>query len=668
MANDDALLVMAMPFVQQLQHAAHGEKGAIVARACASLQVSAQGFYRLAQRVAGERERKKRADAGQLALSYQQCLVVSAYLMSSFRKNGKQVASMTKTLDVLRANGTVRLERVVSTTGEVVELSDSTIARSLRHYGLHPEQLTRPTPYVHLNSPHANWCWQMDASVCVIYYLPKGGALIREMKESEFYAGKPENWNRIAGQMVIRYLMTEHRWGLMRLHYVHGAESGDNACDHLIRTLAEPADPRGMLWGKPVHLMVDPGSAQVGRKFKRLCRRLGIKLIVNKAGNPRAKGQVENGHNLVERDFEHGLKLLSREIRGIDDLNRLADFWQRHFNCNAIHTRYGRDRYSAWAEDVAGYLIAPPPEAVMRDLATNDPEPRKVQGDLSVSWSGRRYYVGDVPDIRIGEEVMVLVNPWRQGELALIREDDFGGELQFPLREMVRDLATNGPEPREVQGDLSVSWSGRRYYVGDVPDIRIGEEVMVLVNPWRQGELALIREDDFGGDLQFPLREMVRDEAGQYLEHGATIGLDYQAPLDTTLDANRKAVTKLIAGETQLKAAEAKLKRKGVIPLDAFGIDPLIEARRADIPSLTPAAQPIAGVPLPVMMLSMVRAARLIRDGLGRDLTDDEFGWIRQRWADGVPENQVTGLIAQFSRAPGGTDAPAAAASIERVA
>lgn len=596
MSNDDALLVMAMPFVQQLQSAGHGAKGAIVARACASLQVSAQGFYRLAQRVVGERERKKRTDAGSLSLGYETCRVVSAYLMSSFRKNGKQVASMKKTLQVLRANGTLRFERVVSTTGEVVELSDSTIARSLRHYGLHPEQLTRPAPYVHLNSPHANWCWQMDASVCVIYYLHKGGALIREMKESEFYAGKPENWNRIAGQMVIRYLMTEHRWGLMRLHYVHGAESGDNACDHLIRTLAEPADPRGMLWGKPVHLMVDPGSAQVGRKFKRLCRRLGIKLIVNKAGNPRAKGQVENGHNLVERDFEHGLKLLSREIRGIDDLNRLADFWQRHFNCNAIHTRYGRDRYSAWAEDVAGYLIAPPPDAVMRDLATNDPEPRKVQGDLSVSWEGRRYYVGDVPDIRIGEEVMVLVNPWRQGELALIREDDFGGELQFPLR------------------------------------------------------------------------EMVRDEAGQYLEHGATIGLNYQAPPDTTLDANRKAVTKLIAGADQLKAAEAKLKRKGVIPLDAFGIDPLIEARRADIPDLTPAAQPIAGVSMPVMMLTMIRAARLIRDGLGRDLTDAEFGWIRQRWADGVPENQVTGLIAQFARVPGGAEAVDASAAIERVA
>ena len=219
-------------------------------------------------------------------------------------------------------------------------------------------------PHTNLRSPRPNWCWQMDASVCVIYYLPKGGAFIREMKESEFYSGKPENWNKISGQMVIRYLMTDHRTDMRRLWYVQGAESGEHAADHLIRCMQKPDDPRGMLWGKPVHLMVDPGSAQVGRKFKRLCRRLGIKLIVNKAGNPRAKGQVENGHNLVERDFEHGLKLLSREIRGIDDLNRLADFWQRHFNCNAIHTRYGRDRYSAWAEDVAGHLIAPPPEAV----------------------------------------------------------------------------------------------------------------------------------------------------------------------------------------------------------------------------------------------------------------------------------------------------------------
>ncbi len=595
MSNDDARLVAAVPFVERLENVGFGDKARIVEQACSTLGVSAQSFYRLRQRIVGERSKKKRSDAGALALSYANTLTVSAYLMAAFRKNGKQNASLKKTVQVLRANGTLRAERVISTTGEIVELSDSTIARALRHYGLHPEQLTRPAPHAHLCSPHANWCWQMDASVCVIYYLPKGGAMIREMKESEFYTGKPENWNRIAGQMVIRYLMTEHRWGMFRLHYVHGAESGDNACDHLIRTLLAPADDRGMLWGVPAHLMVDPGSAQTGRKFKRLCRRLGIKLIINKAGNPRAKGQVEQGHNLVEQDFEHGLKLLSRQIRDIDDLNRLADFWQRHANANQIHTRHGRTRYAGWSADVMGHLIAPPPEVVMRDLATNDPEPRQVADDLSISWQGRPYFAGNVPDIRQGESVLVHVNPWRGGEVVLIREDADGRELQFPLA------------------------------------------------------------------------EMVRDEAGQYSEHGATIGLDYKVPSDTVLDTNRKAVTRLIAGEAALKAAEAKLKRKGTVPLEALGIDPLIVERKADTPSLTPAAQPHGGAPLPVMMLSMVRAARLIRDGLGRDLTDAEFDWIRQRWADGVPEGQITGLVAQFARP---AEAPTAdeANRIERVA
>lgn len=135
--------------------------------------------------------------------------MVSAYLMSSFRKNGKQVASMKKAF----GGAACQRHRAPGAGGEHHRRDHRCVRQHHRPLATllwpHPEQLTRPTPYVHLNSPHANWCWQMDASVCVIYYLPKGGALIREMKESEFYAGKPENWNRIAGQMVIRYLMTE---------------------------------------------------------------------------------------------------------------------------------------------------------------------------------------------------------------------------------------------------------------------------------------------------------------------------------------------------------------------------------------------------------------------------------------------------------------------------
>lgn len=599
MSSDDALLVAAMPHVRRWQAAPHGGKAGIVIEACRALGgISAQTFYALAGRIVGERQRKKRADAGDLSVDYADAKVISAYLMASLRKHGKQLASLKKTLQELRDNGLLRLERIIPTTGEVVQLSDTTVARALRQYGLHPEQLCRATPHGHLRSPHANWCWQMDASVCVIYYLPKGGAMIREMSEAEFYSGKPENWNRIAGQMVIRYLMTEHRWGMLRLHYVHGAESGENACDHLIRTMLRPADERGMLWGVPQFLMVDPGSAQTGNQFRRLCRRMGVKLIINKPGNPRAKGQVEQGHNLVERDFEHGLKLLGREIHGIDDLNHFAFLWQRHFNAKAIHSRHGRTRFDGWATEVStGYLVAPPPEQVMRDLALRDPKTPTVQGDLSVQFGGKRYHVGHVPDIRIGTQVLVHRNPWREGEVVLIREDDRGDELQFPLP------------------------------------------------------------------------EMAKDEAGQYLS-GAIVGEEYRAPMDTVVDTNRKAVVKLQAGEGGLKAAEKKLKAKGTVPLEGLGIDPLIRERQAELPAVDLQAQAHEMAGVPVMVLTMVRAARLIRDGLGRELTDSEFDWISQRWPEGVPENQITNLIAQFARADAGEAAPAVPAGprIERVA
>lgn len=601
--NDEALLVAAVPWVQRWLAAPHGGKAEVVARACAALGgISLQTFHRLAGRVVSVRTRKRRADAGNVCLSHGDAQMISAYLMAAFRKNGKQTASLTQTLQVLRDNGTLRAERVIPTTGEVVPLSDSAVLRALRHYGLHPEQLNRATPHVHLTSPHANWCWQMDASVCVVYYLPREGAMIREMTEAEFYAGKPQNWNRIAGQMVIRYLMTEHRWGMIRLWYVHGAESGENACDHVIRTLLRPDDARGMLWGVPKHLMVDPGSAQTGSQFRRLCRRLGIELIINKPGNPRAKGQVEVSHNIVERNFEHGLKLLGREIAGIDDLNRLAGIWQRHFNTTAIHSRYQRTRFAGWSEDVAGHLVAPPAEAVMRDLAIRDPKPCLVHGDRSIQWAGRRYYVGNVPDVRIGEKVLIHRNPWRDNEVVLIRENDTGHELQFPLPEMVADAA------------------------------------------------------------------------GQYPEHGATIGLTYRAEADSDVDANRKAITQLIAGEDTLAAAEKKLKKKGTVPLQAQGIDPLKRAREAELPEAVPVADSTHALEsAPQRVVSMMRAARMIRDLRGQDLSDAEYAWISRRWPDGVPENQIAQLAAQADctaapAAPAQAEGPARPARIERVA
>lgn len=583
MGCDEALLLAALPFVQAHGNAGHGQKEDVVTRACRALgDISRQQFYRLRDRIMSDRQRKKRCDAGELSLSREEAMLISAYMMSSFRRNGKQLCSLSDALKELRASGHIRGERIHPGTGEILLLSESTVARALRAYDLHPEQLNRPTPHAHLRSPRPNWCWQMDASVCVIYYLPRGGALIREMKESEFYTGKPENWKKIEGQMVIRYLMTDHRTGMLRLHYVLGAESGQNACDHLIRAMQKPADPRGMLWGIPKFLMVDPGSAQTGSQFRRLCQRLNIGLIVNKPGNARAKGQVEQGHNLVEREFEHGLKFLAQEIRGIDDLNRLATLWQRHKNAMEAHSRYGQPRFSLWLGIAPEHLVAPPTETVCRDLAVREPESRKVNGDVCIQWDNEFYSVANVPGVKIGDSVKIHLNPWRTQD--------------------------------------------------GIP------------------EVVLIEEDAEGTELHYPLPHRARDEAGQFLD-AAEIGTNYHAPADTVIDANRKEIQKLMAGEDSLAAAEKKLKKNGTVPMPAFAIDPLKTEREADLPAFIERSGTVHELAVvreepPVPRLKVLERLRVALD---RPLTSAENAFLKRRFANGATPAQVEQLIAQFS-------------------
>lgn len=586
-ANLSTQLLDALPFINRLSLAGHGEKASIVAEACAALGgIGKQSFYRLAQQAAVDRQRKRRCDAGEMSVLREEALLVSAYMMSSFRRTGRGICSLKDAVKELCASGALRLERINEETGEITRLSESTVARALRSYDLHPEDLNRPTPHTPLRSPRPNWCWQMDASVCVIYYLPKGGAMIREMKESEFYSGKPENWNKISGLMVIRYLMTDHRTDMRRLWYVQGAESGEHAADHLIRCMQRPEDPRGMLWGVPKFLMVDPGSAQTGRKFRRLCQRLGIELIINKAGNARAKGQVEQGHNRVELEFEHGLKLLGAEIRGIDDLNRLAIVWQRYKNAMEPHTRYDQPRFSAWLGIEPQHLIAPPSTEVCRDLAINDPESRKVNGDLMIQWAGEYYSVAGIPGIRVKDEVMVCLNPWR-----------------------VQD---------------------------GIPEV-----------------VAVEEDGETGREVHYPLAFQERDALGQFLS-AATIGIDFKAPADTVLDRNRKEITKLIAGESNLEAAEKKLKKNSTVPLAQFKINPLQTELDSELPAFiergnTAHELTVDRVEPPMPMIDVLIA---LRDALGKPLTPDQNAFLARKFSGGATRAQIAMLITQFTGTP----------------
>nr|DAT06915.1 MAG TPA: Sigma 54 modulation/S30EA ribosomal protein C terminus [Caudoviricetes sp.] len=91
------------------------------------------------------------------------------------RRNGKRLMSVKQAVEMLRANGKIEAARIDEETGEVSPLSENTITRALREYKLHPDQLLQPDPVSRMKSEHPNHCWQIDPSLCVLYYLPRHG-------------------------------------------------------------------------------------------------------------------------------------------------------------------------------------------------------------------------------------------------------------------------------------------------------------------------------------------------------------------------------------------------------------------------------------------------------------------------------------------------------------
>lgn len=448
-------------FAARLETAIHGGCSPIMAEASTALGVSVQTVHRWL-REHRHTGRKQRSDAGQLALSREEAVVVSAYLMDGPRANGKQIITLVDAVKALRKNQLIRAERIDTATGEIIPLSETSIARALRHYHLHPEQLRRPTPHQPLSSPHPNWCWQVDASVCVVYYLPDGGAAICELKDEVHYKNKPENLKAIEQFRVIRYVGTDHCSGVLRARYYPHSESGANTVRFIAWMMAPKGNPADPFHGAPKFLMVDPGATSSGM-VKRFCERLDVELIVNKPGNPRAKGQVEQGNNLWETRFESGLRFVRHKVRDFASLNALAETYQLHMNATAVHSRTKKPRFAKWLEIMPDQLRTTAPEAALLALATEAAETPKVRGDLTVGFKGRIWNARTVPGVAIGKKIEVHWYPFlADTAMAVVKED--GREIHVPLDEVTKDehgfpstAATIGVEFKAPPETISVT-------------------------------------------------------------------------------------------------------------------------------------------------------------------------------------------------------------------
>jgi len=424
------LTEMLVAVAQAARKAGHGGKGAIYASACRELGLSYATLMRKIKAVSVTDHRKRRTDAGSTALSRDDARMISAVLMESTRKNGKRLYSVSDAVTALRADGLIRAEYLDLDTGELRPLSDSTIHRALRVHGLHPDQLAAPAPVTELASLHPNHVWQIDASLCVLYYLkPSADARangLRVMDQDTFYKNKPRNLARIAADRVWSYEITDHTSGWIYVEYVMGAESGENLCSVLINAMQERGDA-DLLHGVPRILMLDAGSANTAAMTRNLCHSLGIALMPHAVGNARATGQVENARNIIERKFESALRF--QPVNSLEELNAQARKWRMHFCASADHRRHGMTRSAAWMAIRADQLIKAPPVDVCRELAVAAPESRRVAPKLRVSFRGCEYDVSTVPGVMVGEKVMVTRNPWRDDAAQVVLVDEHGYEV-----------------------------------------------------------------------------------------------------------------------------------------------------------------------------------------------------------------------------------------------
>lgn len=416
----------------RLNGASHGQRRALVQEAAEFFGFSSAKVYRRLRAAGWRSGRKLREDRGDCRITGDELRLVSNLMVESCRANGKRLLPAHDALEILRAQGKLS-----------ADVSPATALRVMRLRGLHPDQIMRPAPHTPLASLHPNHVWQFDVSLCVLFYL--GGAGLCAMDEKRFYKNKPHNVERISKQRVWRYLVTDHYSGAFYMEYFLAAGENQETLFHfLMRAFFPRAHEQDPLHGVPLRLVWDAGSANQSFLIRNLLDQLGVQHYAHTPGNPRAKGQVESTHNVIERHFEG--RLYMSEIRDLEHLNLEAHQWMRHFNGTREHSRHKHTRYGLWQTIRREQLRLPASPDLCAQILHTKPEPRTVRGALTVSYRVKGfdsydYSVEQIPNVRVGESIEVCVNPYRAPNINAIVCGADGARAIYELEPIRKDAA-----------------------------------------------------------------------------------------------------------------------------------------------------------------------------------------------------------------------------------
>jgi transposase InsO family protein len=411
----------------KLTAAEFGGKAAIVKTACEFLGLSKPQLYRELEKVGFKSERKQRSDKGKTVVPTEVAEMIGGMVHVATRANGKKTLPITTALDMLVADG------------KAPRVSAGTIARVMKQNMCHPKQLATPSAHTQQKSLHPNHVWQVDASVCVLFYLPKGGMQV--MDEKKFYKNKPANVKKIENDRVIRYVMTDHFSGSIYVEYVTGSESSENLIEVFLNGI-QKRSAQEPLHGVPNILYADKGCANTSGLFKNLLERLDVTFIAHATGNSQAKGQVENGNNIVETQFEGRLRFM--QINNIQELNAHVASWRSYWNETKVHSRTKRTRNAVWQTIKPEQLRIAPPMELCRELISTVPVERTVKANLTVShaiqgYGSQDYDVRHVEGVYPKAKLQIVVNPYRAPCIDVITKDQYGNEVIFTCEPMQVD-------------------------------------------------------------------------------------------------------------------------------------------------------------------------------------------------------------------------------------
>jgi hypothetical protein len=219
-----------------------------------------------------------------------------------------------------------------------------------------------------------------------------------------------------------------------------------------------------------------------------------------------------------------------------------------------------------------------------------------------------------------------------------------------PSLELCRELVTTRPVETTVRNDMTIAHSikgfgAAEYDVRYVPGLVPKAKVSVVVNPYRAPAVDIIIEDPVAGQKVWTVEPVKKNEAG-FWENAPVIGQEFKAQPETLADKRVKEIEALTGGTERQRIHAPE------------GIDVMADIREA--PDYMPRRGRDLGLDASrraFAPLTPVEAARALKALLGDAWTADRYGWLVQRYPQGVPPDEIEGIAARV-RAKGAHAVP----------